>query len=191
MNRHHEPLCIVQGCPNSFQHNPSIQYFPVPVHAASLAATWYKNTMRTDLYPSHLHHLCEQHFEEPCFDHVSGGTKVLKPKSCPTLFDLDVFYKMIAYQDKLQESNKAIRKTNITFHTSNPDLDGRTLEPILKMSLESGHVTTRLAPTSAQSANNPTSVEQTTDPNNKTQSSFVVNKPVLTHETVRIFLVRH
>jgi hypothetical protein len=81
---------------------------------------------------------------------------------------------MIAYQDKLQESNKSIKKTNITFHTSNPDLDGRTLEPILKMNLESGHVKTRLASTITS---NPSPQEQT----DKNQSSFIVNKPSLNH----------
>ncbi|CAF3384500.1 unnamed protein product [Rotaria sp. Silwood1] len=169
-----EPLCIVQGCPNGIQTNPSIQYFAVPVHVANIAAAWYKNTMRTDLIPSHTHRICEQHFEEPCFDYVGNNTKVLKPKSLPTLFDLEVFYKMIAYQDKLQESNKTIKKTNITFHTSNPDLDGRTLEPILKMNLESGHVKTRLAPTTSM---NHIQQEQI---DNKNQS-FIVNKPSLNH----------
>ena len=142
--------------------------------------------MRTDLRPSPIHRVCEQHFEEPCFDYVGNGTKVLKPKSLPTLFDLEVFYKMIAYQDKLQESNKTIKKTNITFHTSNPDLDGRTLEPILKMNLESGHVKTRLAPTSSGNNNN-SQQEQTDNTNNKNQSSFVVNKPLLNHDNVRKF----
>ena len=138
--------------------------------------------MRTDLRPSHTHRLCEQHFEEPCFDYVGNGTKVLKPKSLPTLFDLEVFYKMIAYQDKLQESNKAIKKTNITFHTSNPDLDGRTLEPILKMNLESGHVKTRLAPT------NNNSPQESID-GNKTQATFAVNKSSMNHhDNVRTFL---
>ena len=147
---------------------------------ASIAAAWYKNTMRTDLRPSHTHRVCEQHFEEPCFDYVGNGTKVLKPKSLPTLFDLEVFYKMIAYQDKLQESNKTIKKTNITFHTSNPDLDGRTLEPILKMNLESGHVKTRLA-----STNNMSPQEQVEN-NNKNQSLFLANKPSVNHhENVR------
>ncbi|CAF3954181.1 unnamed protein product [Rotaria magnacalcarata] len=176
-----EPICIVQGCPNGIQTNPSVQYFAVPVHITSIAAAWYKNTMRTDLTPSHTHRICEQHFEEPCFDYVGNNTKVLKPKSLPTLFDLEVFYKMIAYQDKLQESNKSIKKTNITFHTSNPDLDGRTLEPILKMNLESGHVKTRLAPTQT-SSNSPQ--EQNDNANIKNQSSFIVNKPALNqHES--------
>jgi hypothetical protein len=139
--------------------------------------------MRTDLQPSHTHRVCEQHFEEPCFDYVGNSTKVLKPKSLPTLFDLEVFYKMIAYQDKLQESNKSIKKTNITFHTSNPDLDGRTLEPILKMNLESGHVKTRLAPTAVNNSQQ----ESTDNINNKNQSSFVVNKPSLNHhDNVRL-----
>lgn len=156
------------------------------MHTANIAAAWYKNTMRTDLRSSHLHRVCEQHFEEPCFDFVGDGTKVLKPKSLPTLFDLEVFYKMIAYQDKLQESNKAIKKTNITFHTSNPDLDGRTLEPILKMNLESGHVKTRMASTSTPTTTSNASPSHSTDPTNKTQSSFVVNKTSLNHhETVR------
>jgi hypothetical protein len=89
---------------------------------------------------------------------------------------------MIAYQDKLQESNKTIKKTNITFHTSNPDLDGRTLEPILKMNLESGHVKTRLAPTNNNSS------QESVDAN-KTQPSFAVNKPSMNHhDSVRRFL---
>ncbi len=151
---------------------------------ANIAAAWYKNTMRTDLRPTHTHRVCEQHFEEPCFDYVGNGTKVLKPKSLPTLFDLEVFYKMIAYQDKLQESNKTIKKTNITFHTSNPDLDGRTLEPILKMNLESGHVKTRLAPTNNNSPQEPIDT-------NKNQSSFVVNKPSINHhDNVRRFFFK-
>jgi len=129
--------------------------------------------MRTDLRPSHNHRLCEQHFEESCFDYVGDGTKVLKSKSLPTLFDLEVFYKMIAYQDKLQETNKTNKKTNITFHTSNPEIDGRTLEPILK--LDSGHVKTRLAPTMAMNSS-----QQEQQPE-KTQSSFVVNKTALNH----------
>ena len=144
-------LCIVQGCPNSLPSNSTVQYFPVPVHVANLATAWYKNTMRTDLRSSHLHRVCEQHFEESCFDYVGDGTKVLKPKSLPTLFDLEVFYKMIAYQ----ESNKTITKTNITFHTSNPDIDGKTLEPILKMNMGSDHVKTRLAPTMAMAPSQP------------------------------------
>jgi len=132
--------------------------------------------MRTDLRPSHTHRVCEQHFEESCFDFVEDTTKVLKPKSLPTLFDLEVFYKMIAYQDKLQETNKTNKKTNITFHTSNPEIDGRTLEPILK--LDSGHVKTRLAPTMAMNSS-----QQEPE---KTQSSFVVNKTSLNHhENVR------
>ena len=130
--------------------------------------------MRTDLRPSHNHRVCEQHFEESCFDFVGDGTKVLKPKSLPTLFDLEVFYKMIAYQDKLQETNKTNKKTNITFHTSNPEIDGRTLEPILK--LDSGNVKTRLAPTATN--NNSTS---TPESNDKNQSSFIVNKTPLNH----------
>ena len=133
--------------------------------------------MRTDLRPSHTHRLCEQHFEESCFDYVGNGTKVLKPKSLPTLFDLDVFYKMIAYQDKLQETNKTNKKTNITFHTSNPEIDGRTLEPILK--LESGNVKTRLA--SAITTNSSTQEQL-----DKNQSSFTVNKTSLNyHENVK------
>ena len=93
---------------------------------------------------------------------------------------------MIAYQDKLQESNKAIKKTNITFHTSNPDLDGRTLEPILKMNLESGHVKTRMASTSTPTTTSNASPSDSTDPANKTQPSFVVNKTSLNHhEMVR------
>ncbi|CAF0769283.1 unnamed protein product [Didymodactylos carnosus] len=154
-----EYCCIVQGCPNGPISNSSIQYFSVPLHLPNVAHQWYKNTMRTDLRPSSQHSVCECHFEEPCFEHVTTTdpqtgekktTKCLKSKSLPTLFDLDVFYKMIAYQDKLQESNKMVKKTNITFHTSNPELDGKTLEPILKMNLESGHVKTRLAPTAAE-----------------------------------------
>jgi hypothetical protein len=146
---------------------------------ANIAAAWYKNTMRTDLFSSHTHRVCEQHFEESCFDYVGDGTKVLKPKSLPTLFDLDVFYKMIAYQDKLQESDKTIKKTNITFHTSNPEMDGRTLEPILKMNLESGHVKTRLAPTLSNNSSQQEQIE-------KNQSSFIVNKTSLNHhENVR------
>jgi len=128
--------------------------------------------MRTDLRPTHTHRVCEQHFEESCFDFVEDTTKVLKPKSLPTLFDLEVFYKMIAYQDKLQETNKTNKKTNITFHTSNPEIDGRTLEPILK--LDSGHVKTRLAPTMAMNSSQQEQPE-------KTQSSFVVNKTSLNH----------
>ncbi|CAF0950763.1 unnamed protein product, partial [Didymodactylos carnosus] len=152
-----ENYCIVHGCPNGSISHPSVQRFSVPTHLPNIAHQWYKNTMRTDLRPSSQHSVCECHFEESCFEHVSTmdrhtgenkTTKCLKTKSLPTLFDLEVFYKMIAYQDKLQESNKTIKKTNITFHTSNPELDGKTLEPILKMNLESGHVKTRLAPTS-------------------------------------------
>lgn len=150
-----------------------MQYFAVPVHLPSIATAWYKNTMRTDLRPSHTHRVCEQHFEESCFDHVADATKVLKPKSLPTLFDLEVFYKMIAYQDQLQETNKTNKKTNITFHTSNPEIDGRTLEPILK--LESGNVKTRLAPTTTPTGSQQESAVE------KPQSSFVVNKPALTH----------
>jgi hypothetical protein len=132
--------------------------------------------MRTDLRPSHIHRVCEQHFEESCFDYVGDGTKVLKPKSLPTLFDLEVFYKMIAYQDKLQETNKTNKKTNITFHTSNPEIDGRTLEPILK--LDSGHVKTRLAPTMTSQQ------EQSQSP------SLIVNKSSVTHpESVNKFFI--
>jgi hypothetical protein len=126
--------------------------------------------MRTDLRPSHTHRVCEQHFEESCFDFVEDTTKVLKPKSLPTLFDLEVFYKMIAYQDKLQETNKTNKKTNITFHTSNPEIDQRTLEPILK--LDSGHVKTRLAPT-MNSLSQQEQIEK--------QSSFIINKTSLNH----------
>lgn len=164
-------MCIVQGCPNGQASNLSLQYFPVPVHNANIAAAWYKNTMRTDLRPSHTHRVCEQHFEESCFDFVGDGSKVLKPKSLPTLFDLEVFYKMISYQDKLQELNKSNKKTNITFHTSNPEIDGRTLEPILK--LDSGNVKTRLAPTIGNNSSQ--------DNNDRNQSLPVVNKTSMNH----------
>ncbi|CAF1332249.1 unnamed protein product [Adineta steineri] len=170
----HEPLCIVQGCSNGLQTNPSMQYFAVPVHITNIAASWYKNTMRTDLRPSTNHRVCEQHFEESCFDHVEDTTKVLRPKSLPTLFDLEVFYKMIAYQNKSQETNKTNKKTNITFHTSNPEIDGRTLEPILK--LESGHVKTRLAPTTSMNSSQQESIDKT-----QSSSSFIVNKTNFNH----------
>ncbi|CAF4387645.1 unnamed protein product, partial [Adineta steineri] len=129
--------------------------------------------MRTDLRPSTNHRVCEQHFEESCFDHVEDTTKVLRPKSLPTLFDLEVFYKMIAYQNKSQETNKTNKKTNITFHTSNPEIDGRTLEPILK--LESGHVKTRLAPTTSMNSSQQESIDKTQS------SSFIVNKTNFNH----------
>ena len=115
----------------------------MPVHTIQIALAWYKNTMRTDLRPSPVHHVCEQHFEESCFEQGPHNRKLLRLKSLPTLFDLEVFYKMIAYQ----ESNKTIKKTNITFHTSNPEIDGKTLEPILKLNSASEHIKTRLAPT--------------------------------------------
>lgn len=172
LNHHQAPLCIVQGCPNSQQSNPSIQYFAVPAHIANIANAWYKNTMRTDLRASHAHHVCEQHFEESCFDYVGDGTKVLKPKSFPTLFDLEVFYKMIAYQ----ESNKTIKKTNITFHTSNPEIDGKTLEPILKLNSASDHVKTRLAPTTAS-----TNAQQQQEERENNPTTTLVNKPSADH----------
>jgi hypothetical protein len=145
----------------------------VPVHIANIATAWYKNTMRTDLRSSHMHRVCEQHFEETCFDYVDHGTKVLKPKSLPTLFDLEVFYQMIAYQ----ESNKTIKKTNITFHTSNPDIDGKTLEPILKLNTASDHVKTRLAPTMT-SSNTSTNDERENQP-----SLLPVNKTSNIHQS--------
>ena len=171
----------MHGCANGQQTNSSIQYFAVPVHVANIAAAWYKNTMRTDLQPSHTHRVCEQHFEESCFDYVGNGTKVLKSKSLPTLFDLEVFYKMIAFQDKLQETNKTNKKTNITFHTSNPEIDGRTLEPILK--LESGHVKTRLAPTMSDSFSQQEQIEKISS------SSSIISRTSLNYsEHVNRFL---
>ena len=112
------PQCIVIGCKNGENKivNESVKFYQVPNLTTSnaIARQWYINTLREDLLekihhtkqPAH-HYVCIEHFDEesfliakdPCQD-PSNVIMILKEDAVPSLFEIEVFQKMIAHQEQ-------------------------------------------------------------------------------------------
>ena len=99
------PCCIVIGCANA-THNPIVKYYPVPVGNINLCKQWYINTLREDLPISSEHHVCIEHFDEESFltpinQQELNTNLILKDDAVPSLFEIEVFQKMISHQETL------------------------------------------------------------------------------------------
>ena len=118
------PCCIVIGCKNSFP-NTAIKYYQVPyinqteLIENNISRQWYINTLREDLLNYILlnnkvakqnlskqpHYVCIEHFDEESFaipeqNHQGSDQVVLKEDAVPSLFEIEVFQKMIAHQEQ-------------------------------------------------------------------------------------------
>lgn len=112
------PQCIVIGCKNGENKilNENVKFYQVPNLTTSnaIARQWYINTLREDLLEKiHQtkqpvqHFVCIEHFDEesfliakdPCQD-PSNVIMILKEDAVPSLFEIEVFQKMIAHQEQ-------------------------------------------------------------------------------------------
>ena len=137
------PSCIVIGCKNGEGKNStSVKYYQVPsINSSSIARQWYINTLREDLldlvtksssslaaasssYMPPPHHVCIEHFDEESFVPVDTNQDephiALKEDAVPSLFEIEVFQKMIAHQEQIainqerqqQQQQKQILETS-------------------------------------------------------------------------------
>lgn len=123
-NGNHSPRCIVIGCKNAYP-NPSIKYYQVPgIEPDSVenntSRQWYINTLREDLLdfilvnykagkPSkETHFVCIEHFDEESFAQESHlqDQVALKEDAVPSLFEIEVFQKMIAHQEQIASNQE-------------------------------------------------------------------------------------
>jgi hypothetical protein len=120
------PTCIVIGCKNAYP-NPSIKFYQVPTinHSShendrpenNISRQWYINTLREDLLDFILakstppnasnlqvskqpHYVCIEHFDEESFVVPTSEPFLLKEDAVPSLFEIEVFQKMIAHQEQ-------------------------------------------------------------------------------------------
>ena len=115
------PTCIVIGCINSI-HNQTIKYYKVPIENANICRQWYINTLREDLEPSNNHYICIEHFDEESFlqqnqqhnglklfnSNDNKNNQILKEDAVPSLFEIEVFQKMIQHQELVSNGNRSI-----------------------------------------------------------------------------------
>ena len=129
-----QPTCIVVGCKNGTGYsNPNVKYCQVPaINTAetaenNIARQWYINTLREDLLefmasarclqepaslllPKPPHYVCIEHFDEESFlvHGMVGGSEQfsLKEDAVPSLFEIEVFQKMIAHQEQISLSEQ-------------------------------------------------------------------------------------
>lgn len=124
------PSCIVIGCKNAYP-NSAIKYYQVPdiseseVIENNISRQWYINTLREDLLDFILsnnkpiinknvgynvskqpHFVCIEHFDEESFavheQNLPGNEQfLLKEDAVPSLFEIEVFQKMIAHQEQI------------------------------------------------------------------------------------------
>lgn len=123
-NGNHSPRCIVIGCKNAYP-NRSIKYYQVPaiepdVVEDNTSRQWYINTLREDLLDFILlnykagkpcketHYVCIEHFDEESFaqDNHFQDQVVLKEDAVPSLFEIEVFQKMIAHQEQIANNQE-------------------------------------------------------------------------------------
>ncbi len=123
----HPPTCIVIGCRNSYP-NPSVKFYQVPGitqltndlgerQENNISRQWYINTLREDLLDYILakstvplfnnsqvskqpHYVCIEHFDEESFVVPATEAFLLKEDAVPSLFEIEVFQKMIAHQEQ-------------------------------------------------------------------------------------------
>ena len=124
------PTCIVIGCINSI-HNQTVKYYKVPIDNSNICRQWYINTLREDLEPSNNHYICIEHFDEESFlqqqqneqhndlnmyssnninnnNNLSKNNQMLKEDAVPSLFEIEVFQKMIQHQELVSNGNRSI-----------------------------------------------------------------------------------
>ena len=115
------PTCIVIGCINSI-HNQTVKYYKIPIENSNICRQWYINTLREDLEPTNNHYICIEHFDEESFiqsssHHHQNGSKskfnpknnqILKEDAVPSLFEIEVFQKMIQHQELVSNGNRSI-----------------------------------------------------------------------------------
>lgn len=140
----HLPSCIVIGCKNGFP-NADVKYYQVPninqleAIENNISRQWYINTLREDLLdyilsnkaeksPKELgsnftkqpHYVCLEHFDEESFFLTEQGLQkneqfTLKEDAVPSLFEIEVFQKMIAHQEQIA-SNQQKQISNRNYH---------------------------------------------------------------------------
>jgi hypothetical protein len=112
------PTCIVIGCINSI-HNQTVKYYKVPAENTNICRQWYINTLREDLEPSNNHYICIEHFDEESFlqqqnhhqhhqKQFNKNNQILKEDAVPSLFEIEVFQKMIQHQELVSNGNRSI-----------------------------------------------------------------------------------
>ena len=126
LEQNHLPACIVIGCKNAYP-NPSLKFYKVPSIGQSshelgrpennISRQWYIITLREDLLDFILaksipptasnsqvskqpHYVCIEHFDEESFEVPSSEPFLLKEDAVPSLFEIEVFQKMIAHQEQ-------------------------------------------------------------------------------------------
>jgi hypothetical protein len=126
-SRDNPSCCIVIGCKNAYP-NSSIKYYQVPSIESDFienntSRQWYINTLREDLLDYILismktgkaiketHYVCIEHFDEESFaisvDHNDlEDQMVLKEDAVPSLFEIEVFQKMIAHQEQIANNQQ-------------------------------------------------------------------------------------
>jgi hypothetical protein len=155
------PSCIVIGCKNgNGLTNPNVKYYQVPfIHQTTSSNTntyrqWYINTLREDLLDyvnsqqqqqhqqNPIHFVCIEHFDEESFLIENANVislnsppdeimMVLKEDAVPSLFEIEVFQRMIAHQEQVslnqqkqlqQQQNQfePISAANVSFHHATP-----------------------------------------------------------------------
>ena len=136
------PTCIVIGCKNgNGNSNPSLKYYQVPnLNTNHIARQWYINTLREDLLDyllnnqgnlqqiQHQHFVCIEHFDEEsfiisdnnntnCANQQQQQTMMLKDDAVPSLFEIEVFQKMISHQEQIalnqQQQKQLIQYKNV------------------------------------------------------------------------------
>jgi hypothetical protein len=105
------PACIVIGCVNA-THNPAIKYYRIPANNPNICKQWYINTLREDLPHVAEHCVCVEHFDEESF---YPNQQLLKDDAVPSLFEIEVFQKMITHQELIntQRNNNSHSSTVI------------------------------------------------------------------------------
>jgi hypothetical protein len=142
-----QPSCIVIGCKNGEgKTNSNIKYYQVPsIHQN--ARQWYINTLREDLYeslqnsasinqPSHF--VCIEHFDEESF--VNGQMlnefgnyeqmmhMKLKEDAVPSLFEIEVFQKMISHTEQLNQQQQSIMVLQQQTQNDDSNISNKNIE---------------------------------------------------------------
>ncbi|KAI0980147.1 hypothetical protein GJ496_004272 [Pomphorhynchus laevis] len=119
-----QPQCIVIGCPN-MSHCESVRYYKLPIENEHLSQQWYSNTLREDLVPDGYHYVCHEHFDVDSFE---DDQRTLRSNAIPSLFELEIFHKMLAHQDIIDAADdQEESKPNRSYRLSKDDI-GRMLD---------------------------------------------------------------
>ncbi|CAF0707489.1 unnamed protein product [Brachionus calyciflorus] len=147
----HNPYCIVIGCKNGEYRSSStnsVKFYPLPSLATSnsIARQWYINTLREDLLEnilqtkqSNQHFVCIEHFDEESFLQAkdpcnpSSLIMILKDDAVPSLFEIEVFQKMIAHQEQFTLNQQKISIQTKPFTTNAPITSNQINRPKNKL----------------------------------------------------------